>query len=115
VGPMRSRSGTINALGVFEFTSADAGKLIIRSPIGDNFGMAWLDDRRFVLVQSSTRLLIFDVATGAQRRAMDDLSRGLSDIPPVVAHDRRTIYRCGGRAVRCLDGDALMQGSSGSR
>ena len=92
VGPMRSKAGTINALGVFEFTSAYAGKLILRSPIGDNFGMAWLDDRRVVLVQSSTRLLIFDVATGAHRPAIDDPSRALSDIPPVVGHDRRTVY-----------------------
>jgi Tol biopolymer transport system component len=92
VGPVRSKSGTINALGVFEFTSADAGKLILQSPLGDGFGMAWLDDRRVVLVQGSKRLIVLDVTTGTQRLILHDPSRGLSEIPPVVDHDRRTVY-----------------------
>jgi Tol biopolymer transport system component len=92
VGPMRSKSGTITAFGVFEFTSADAGKVTLRSPIGDGFGMAWLDDRRVVLVQGSKRLILVDVTTGAQRLVLNDPSRGLSEIPPVIDRSRRTVY-----------------------
>ena len=92
VGPMRSKAGTINALGIFEFTSADAGKVTLRSPIGDGFGMAWLDDRRVVLVQSAKRLIVFDVTTGAQRLIVNDPSRALSEIPPVIDRARRTVY-----------------------
>ncbi len=92
VGPVRSKAGTINALGVFEFTSADAGKLVLQSPIGDGFGMSWLDDRRVVLVQGSKRLIVFDITTGAQRVILHDPSRALSEIPPVVDRARRTVY-----------------------
>jgi serine/threonine protein kinase/Tol biopolymer transport system component len=92
VGPMRSGSGTINAFGVFEFTGAKAGRVTLRGPIGDGFGMAWLDDRRVILVQGSKRLIVFDVTTGAQRLVHYDPSRALSEIPPVVNHARRLVY-----------------------
>jgi eukaryotic-like serine/threonine-protein kinase len=92
VGPMRSRSGTIGALGVFEFNGSVSGTLIRRSPVGDNFGVAWLDDRRVAVIHDSARILLLDVETGTSQTLVGIGSWRFSPIPPAISPDRRTIY-----------------------
>ena len=92
-GPMMSRAGTINAVGVYEFGDDGRGRLTLRHASGDGYRFAWLgDSRRVLILDRSDRLHLLDVETGRLKTIFDDPAWRFWGNVPAIAPDGRRIY-----------------------
>jgi len=93
VGPMMSRAGTINAVGVYDFASGRTGRVSLRHASGDGYRFAWLaDSRRVLIVDRGSRIHLLDVATGRMQTVFESSELRFWGNVPVIAPDGRTLY-----------------------
>ena len=92
-GPMMSRAGTINAVGVYEFGEDGRGSVTLRHASGDGYRVAWLgDSRRMLILDRSDRLHLLDAETGRLQTIFQNPAWRFWGNVPALAPDGRSIY-----------------------